>query len=283
MAAVLHAAGPFSATSRPMAAVCLATATHYCDITGEIDVFEALAARDAEARASGIMLLPGAGFDVVPSDNLAAHVAARLPDAMRLRLSIGGLASVSRGTAKTMLEGVARGVRARVGTRIVTMPETPRETTDFGAGPRRTIGVSWGDVSTAWHSTGIADIAVFFEATRDMERAAAMPGFAKSILGTTLVRRLIGRQIDRRMPPGPSPERRATGRAVVVAEAWNAGGSHVVSRLETPDAYALTALTAVEIAHRAATGRALPGYQTPSTAYGPDFVLAFQGVSRRDL
>ncbi len=283
VASVLHAAGPFSATALPMVEACLAAGVHYCDITGEIDVFEALARRDAEARAAGIMLLPGAGFDVVPSDCLAAHVAARLPDATRLRLSIGGLASVSRGTAKTMLEGVAHGTRVRVGSRIVTRWRTPRSTADFGAGPRRTVGVSWGDVSTAWRSTRIPDIEVFFEATPEMERATKLPGLAKTLLGTGVVQRFLKGQIDRRMPPGPSPAQRAAGRAVVVAEAWNAAGTHVASRLETPDAYALTASTAVEIARRAATGEAVSGTQTPATAYGADFVMGFEGVGRRDL
>jgi short subunit dehydrogenase-like uncharacterized protein len=78
---VLCVAGPFSATSRPMADACLRNRVHYLDITGEIDVFEALAARDAEATARGVMLLPGVGFDVVPSDCLAAHLKRRLPDA----------------------------------------------------------------------------------------------------------------------------------------------------------------------------------------------------------
>jgi saccharopine dehydrogenase (NAD+, L-lysine-forming) len=59
MSLVLHCAGPFSRTSKPMADACLRTRTHYLDVTGEVDVFEALAARDAEARASGVMLLPG--------------------------------------------------------------------------------------------------------------------------------------------------------------------------------------------------------------------------------
>jgi short subunit dehydrogenase-like uncharacterized protein len=79
---VLCVAGPFSATSRPMADACLRNCVHYLDITGEIDVFEALAARDAEATARGVMLLPGVGFDVVPSDCLAAHLKHRLPDAL---------------------------------------------------------------------------------------------------------------------------------------------------------------------------------------------------------
>ena len=75
----LHCAGPFSRTWRPMYDACLGTGTHYLDITGEIDVFEALAARDRAARDAGIMLLPGVGFDVVPSDCLIADLAARHP------------------------------------------------------------------------------------------------------------------------------------------------------------------------------------------------------------
>ena len=109
--AVLHAAGPFSATAGPMAAACIEAGVHYCDITGEIDVFEALAAWSARAQNAEVMLLPGAGFDVVHSDCLAAHVAALQPGAVRLRLSIGGLSKASRGTMKTMLEGIGTGVR----------------------------------------------------------------------------------------------------------------------------------------------------------------------------
>src|ERR1700730_6262083 len=88
--AVLHIAGLFSSTSKPMADACLRTGTHYLDITGEIDVFEALAARDAEARQAGIMLLPGVGFDVVPSDCLAVHLKEKLPDADDLKIYIAG-------------------------------------------------------------------------------------------------------------------------------------------------------------------------------------------------
>src|SRR5262245_53100629 len=83
---VLHCAGPFAHTSKPMADACLRTGVHYLDITGEVSVFEALAARSAEARAAGVMLLPGAGFDVVPSDCLAAHLQRRPPSATRLAL-----------------------------------------------------------------------------------------------------------------------------------------------------------------------------------------------------
>ena len=74
--AVAHCAGPFSATSAPMVDGCLRTGTHYLDVTGEVDVFESVFARHDEARRAGVVLLPGSGFDVVPTDCLAALVAA---------------------------------------------------------------------------------------------------------------------------------------------------------------------------------------------------------------
>src|SRR5262245_25206431 len=46
---VLHCAGPFSRTFQPMADACLRMKVNYRDITGEIAVFEGLAARSDEA------------------------------------------------------------------------------------------------------------------------------------------------------------------------------------------------------------------------------------------
>ena len=181
--AVLHIAGPFSATSKPMADACLRTGTHYLDITGEIDVFEALAARDAEATKAGFMLLPGVGFDVVPSDCLALHLKQRMPDAIDLKISIGGLNALFHGTAKSMVEGVALGLRVRRDGRIITPPR-PKETLyDFGEGPRPTIVIPWGDVSTAYYSTGIPNIEVRMAATPPMRVAARLPALARKIVG----------------------------------------------------------------------------------------------------
>jgi saccharopine dehydrogenase (NAD+, L-lysine-forming) len=85
--AVLHCAGPFAHTSRPMVDGCLRNGVTYLDITGEVTVFEACAARDAEARLAGIMLMPGVGFDVVPSDCLAACQGSRnVPQAWSLKI-----------------------------------------------------------------------------------------------------------------------------------------------------------------------------------------------------
>ena len=286
VAAVLHVAGPFSATSRPMADACVEAGVHYVDVTGEIDVFEALAARDGEAKARGIALLPGAGFDVVPSDCLAAHVVRRLPGATRLKLSIGGfggLSSASRGTAKTMLEAAGVGTRARRDGRIVELDHAPHGLADFGRGPRPTVGVSWGDVSTAFRSTAVPDIDVAFEATPAMRRAAAAPKLVRRLMGAALVQAALARLIERAMPPGPDEAQRQAGRSVIVAEAFDDAGGHAASRLSAPEAYSLTAMTAVEIARRAAAGEIPPGSHTPAGAFGPDFILSFEHIDRIDF
>src|SRR5262245_22944438 len=94
---------------------CLRTDTHYLDLTSKIPVYEALAACDVEAKAKGVMLLPGVGFDVVPTDCLAVHLQQRLPSATRLTLafSVQGRAGLPPGTQRTLIEMVAYGNRVR--------------------------------------------------------------------------------------------------------------------------------------------------------------------------
>lgn len=282
VAVVLCAAGPFSATSRPMADACIRSRVHYLDITGEIDVFEALAARDAEAKAAGVMLLPGVGFDVAPSDCLAAHLKRRLPDAIDLKIYIGGNADFSRGTAKTAIQGIAAGTRVRRGGRLVALERAGAGSCDFGQGPKPTIQISWGDVSTAFHSTGIPNIEVQFEAIPAVKALARLPGFVKSFLGLAFMQSFLKARVDRQ-PEGPSDEARRSAQALLVGVARNERGESARSRLTTPEGYTLTSMTAVDVARRVASGEFKIGFQTPSLAYGADYILGFNGVKREEL
>ena len=282
VAVVLSAAGPFSATARPMADACMRGRVHYLDITGEIDVFEALAARDAEAKAAGVTLLPGVGFDVAPSDCLAAHLKRRLPDATDLKIYIGGAAGLSRGTMKTAIEGIAAGARARRGGRLVALDRAGSGFCDFGEGPKPTVQISWGDVSTAFHSTGIPNIEVQFEAIPAVKALARLPALVKSFLGLPFMQNFLKTRVDRQ-PEGPSDAARRLARVVLVGVARNEKGESVRSRLTTPDGYTLTAMTSVDFAKRVASGQCKTGFQTPSLAYGADVILGFEGVEREDL
>lgn len=282
-AVVLHCAGPFSRTSRPMAEACLRTGVHYLDITGEIAVFEALARRDADARAAGVMLLPGVGFDVVPTDCLAAHLKRRLPSATRLELAFRSLGRVSRGTATTALEGMPMGGAVRRGGKIVpaTAGHATREV-DFGRGPVTVSSIPWGDVSTGFHSTGIPNITVYAAFPATVRRAMGLAGLAAPLLRLGPVQALLQGAL-RRQPPGPSAAERARGISLVWGEAVDDAGRRAVSRMRTPEAYSLTALTAVQCAEHVLAGRARPGFQTPSLAFGADLILELPGVTREDL
>jgi len=281
--AVLHAAGPFSRTSGPMADACLATGVHYLDITGEIGVFEALAARNDEARAAGVMLLPGVGFDVVPSDCLAAHLKRRLPDAVRLTLAFQSTAGLSRGTATTMVENAGRGGAIRRGGAITPVPAAWKTIQlDLGKGPVEVTTIPWGDVATAWYSTGIPNIEVYTRTTVAMRFALKASRHLGRLLASGPVQRLLKGRIRSRAP-GPDESARARGSSRIRGEVVNAVGQRACARLTGPEGYTMTARTAVSALERVLADGATPGFRTPSLAFGPDFILSIDGVTREDL
>lgn len=279
---VLSCAGPFAHTAKPLVDACLRAGAHYLDITGELSVFQALWARDAEARAAGVMLLPGAGFDVVPSDCLAAHLAARLPSATQLRLAFQA-GRMSRGTALTAIEGAGQGGAVRRDGALVSVPLAHLTLkVDFGDGPVAAVAIPWGDVFTAHVTTGIPDIEVYLATswlTRTTLRAARVLG---PLLATAPVRRFLAGRV-RAGSAGPSESQRLAGRSRLWGEARDAAGRVVVSRLQTPEPYELTAILALNLAERVLAGHAPVGYQTPARAFGKDYVLGFPGVSREDV
>ena len=282
--AVLHCAGPFVHTFRPMAEACLRTKRHYVDISGEIVGFEALATMDAQAKTAGIMLLPGAGFDVVPSDCLAAHLKQRLPSARQLRIFVRGVgAGVSRGTAKSAVENMHRqGMIRRDGELVQVPPAWNVRERDFGRGYTRVVSVGWGDVSTAYYSTGIPNIEAYFafpESVIRLMRAMRVVGpLFYNRLAKSLLKSLINTFVT-----GPVEARRKKASAIVVGEVLGPKGERAASRLITPEGYTCTALTTVEIMKRLLQNDLKTGFQTPSLAYGPNFIMQFEGVRREDL
>ena len=277
---VVNSAGPFTDTYAPLLDACIRTGTHYVDITGEIDVFEGVAARHADLRAAGIAALPGAGFDVVPSDCLAAHVADRVPGARELTLFIAARGAPSQGTTKTSLQSIAEPSRVRRNGVIRQLDGDPRRTFETDERSVDGLVLSWGDVATAHHSTGIPDITVMFPSDPRLARLVAAPEPVRNVLASSPARWVMSRLVER-APSGPSAERRARSSSTVIAEATN--GTTARAKLTTPNGYELTARTAVEIGRRVAAGQVAPGFSTPSQAFGPDFILEFDGCERVDL
>lgn len=285
VAAVLLAAGPFSVTNAPMLEACIAAGVHYLDITGEIAVFEHCFAQHARAAAAGTVVLPGVGFDVVPSDCLAATLAAELPGAHSLELaftSSGGRGShISRGTAKTMIEGFGEGGAIRQNGRIQRVPPGWRgRRVPFRHGERDVASIPWGDVATAYHSTGIPNVIVYTGLSRWQRRTLQLSPILAPVVRAAPVRQFIVRQIERRVS-GPDEEARRTVNAQLWGRVVHADGRSIEGTLVTPEAYRLTAMTAFESARRVAAGSIQPGYSTPSLAFGPQYITEFDGCDMR--
>jgi len=281
---VLHCAGPYIHTSEPMAAACLRAGAHYLDLTGEISVYEALAARDADARARGIMLLPGAGFDVVPTDCLALHLKQRLPAATRLTLAFQaqGPAGLPPGTQRTVIDfAILYGTRVRRNGRLEMVERAPKtRQVDFGQGPVETTCLSWGDIFTAYYSTGIPNIedyAVLLPAAR--QQIALLEGL-RPLLKLAVIRNLLKRAVA----AGPTADQRARTVTHVWGQVEDDQGQRAAARLHGPEAGLVwTVQTALAAVGKALAGNAPAGFQTPALAYGADFVLETEGVTREDL
>ncbi|MDP9121079.1 MAG: saccharopine dehydrogenase, partial [Acidobacteriota bacterium] len=248
--------------------------------------FETVLAQGPAARGREVVLMPGVGFDVVPSDCLAARLADVLPDATELTLAFGSEGGgVSRGTMKTMLESLPLAGAVRRGGKIVPVPVAyDRREIDFGGklGRRWAMTIPWGDVATAYHTTGIPDIRVYIATPpRAIQRARHLRPLLP-LAGLTPVKRLLQRAVGLR-EKGPSEELRASGRVHLWGEVKNAAGQWATATLETPEAYRLTAVAAVTSVEWILAGKVPPGSWTPGRAFGPHFVAELPGVVEGEL
>lgn len=258
---LLNVAGPFAYTAEPLMHACIKAGVHYLDITAEINTYRMAERLGAEAAVNHVMLLPGVGWDVVPTDSLAVHVAKRAvtPVALGIALQVPG--SMSRGSAMSVSEIIGAGVLARVDGELVATPDAAPRHFDFGQGPVLCAPLSFGDLVTGWHSTGIPNIAMFVHITGD--------AFPEGDLA--------------QLPEGPTPEQRAAHRARAVVEVTGTEGTIVRSMIETVNGYSFTPLAAVEAARRVLNGERQPGFATPTKVFGDGFAESIAGTVITDF
>lgn len=258
--AVLNCAGPFASTARPLMEACIACGVHYLDLTAEYKVYALAEAWSERAAAAGVMLLPGVGWDVVPSDCLAMYLAAKVDQPQSLRIALQVANSMSRGSTTSVGEILGVGLLVRAEGTIVAKPDAAPARFDFGAGLLDSVPLSFGDLVTAWKSTGIPNIAMFVNIKENVmpEGVAAMP-------------------------EGPSLEERAANRACAVAEVTGIDGAVVRARIDTINGYSYTPLAAVEALRLLATGQFKPGFQTPATVFGAGFAVSIADTRIVDM
>lgn len=286
MSVVLHCAGPFSQTALSMQLACLRTGTHYLDITGEIAVFEKGAALHAEAVKQNIMIMSGVGFDVVPTDCMALYLKQQLPGASHLQLAFltaGG--GVSHGTAATALENLGAGGLVRENGKLKEVPMA-HKTVQVPFTDKKQVtcmAIPWGDLSTAFYTTGIPNIETFMAASPGTIRLAKLSNYINWLIGSNWFKRLIKKRIDRSVT-GPGEAKRKTARVYIWGKAWNNdSGETVQARLTGPEGYSLTTLAALAITRKVIDGAWQPGFQTPAGLYGPNLILELEGTDRYDI
>jgi short subunit dehydrogenase-like uncharacterized protein len=274
---VLHAAGPFVHTAEPMIKACLEAGVHYTDITGEIAVFERAAAWDAAAKAAGILLMPGIGFDVVPTDCMAVFLKNILPNATHLELAFAGLGGgISHGTALTMVEGMGQSGAVRENGRIVPKPlGHASRMVPFSEKPKRCYSIPWGDVSTAFYSTGIPNIVVYTAAPALIRYQHYFNG----LLGSDFIKNWARKLINSRAV-GPSDEARAGSSMQVWGRVANAAGQTVEATWVGPEGYTFTAHSALLVTQRVLNGHVQAGFHTPAGLFGPDLAMEVAGTKR---
>ncbi|MBE9007925.1 saccharopine dehydrogenase NADP-binding domain-containing protein [Fortiea sp. LEGE XX443] len=278
---VLNCAGPFAKTAKSLVDVCLQTHTHYLDIAGEVPEFQALEARDMEAKNAGIMLLPGVGFGIVPTDCIAAYLKSQLPTANTLKLIYETEGGVSQGTANTVLPSLHEmGVVRKANKLIPSRPAEKKHKVNFGAGIVTAVTNPWrADLVTAFHSTNIPNIetyTVFPSPVSFLMSSSQYLGwlFSSSPFQNTLA------NLIKKLPPGPSAEERTKGKVGVIGIVKDESNRQITAKLIGPEAYDFTALSAVAVIKRILKGEVKPGFQTPATVYGADLVLEIPGIQR---
>lgn len=274
---VMHCAGPFSATSAPMVEACLAVGAHYLDITGEVSVFEHVHMLTSRAREANVVLCPGVGFDVIPTDCVAAKLKQLLPDAVHLSLGFQSSTGPSPGTSKTLVEGLSKGSLERRDGRLVSVPlGSKHRDIDFGRGPRSAMAIPWGDVSTAYYTTGIANIDTWIPLPKSAIYGAKMMNLGKSVFALAFVQSFLKRQIDQRVK-GPDLATRAAQPTYVWGEARNAAGVTRTVRIRTNNVYSLTVDGALAVATWLLNNHPQGGSYTPAMLMGPELVESLPG------
>jgi short subunit dehydrogenase-like uncharacterized protein len=269
---VLHCAGPFSQTASPMLESCLRNKAHYLDITGEIPVFEYAHAQQGRARLAHVVLCPGVGFDIIPTDCVARALKDALPDATHLVLGFDQPTVLSPGTAKTSVEFAVKGGRVRKDGAIVAVPLAhSARRIDFGNGRKSAMAIPWGDVSTAYYSTGIPNIEVYVPASRLVILGARLANFLAPLLRLKSVIETLQRWIGKRIQ-GPDSAARERMPSYVWGEVGNHKGEKRTARIRTANGYSLTITGSLEVVQYLLQNEVPGGAYTPSMLMGAGLV-----------
>jgi short subunit dehydrogenase-like uncharacterized protein len=258
---LLNCAGPFIRTAGVLMKASIRNGVHYLDVAAELDGYRLAETLDAEARAAGVMLLPGSGGSVAMLGCLAGHAVKRTKNPSGIRVAMHVSGGLSRGSAVSAMGSVTTETLARADGKLVVRPSGAIRKLDFGSGAVDCFQVTLPDLITIWRSTNVPDIETFVHVTGD--------GFPQGDLST--------------LPDGPSKQERLANRYQAVVEVTDSDGEILRSVLDTVNGYTFTATAAAEAGRRVLAGESRPGFQTPAMLFGNDFARSIADTTIIDL
>ena len=278
---VFHAAGPYKYTSRPMLKACLKGKINYLDITGEIPVLEQNFKYDTQARENDFVIISGTGFDVVPTDCLAKYVTDKVSNPTSLEIGINSISNLSPGTLKTMLEYSDRGQLVRRNGKLFPLDKEHERKLQFKDKKLSVRPVTWGDLSTAYRTTGIPNITVYFPIPTKFPNVFKLSGVSPKELGSNeKARKKVQKWIEEHVQ-GPDEFTRQNNKSYIWASVSNYDGMSEQAWLETMESYRFTAISAVLSIEKVFELQP-KGALTPALAFGADFILEFPDTIRYD-
>jgi short subunit dehydrogenase-like uncharacterized protein len=277
--AVLHCAGPFSATAEPMLRACIASKTHYLDITGEIEIFELAKSLGNDAAAAGCVLMPGVGFDVVATDCLAAKLNTLIENPTHLEMAFCGDGGASPGTAKTFVEMLPDGGRVRANGQITKVPAAAvRRSVAFSDRTEWCMSIPWGDISTAYSTTSIPNITVLTAVPRAAAFITRLTSPLMAIMKPQGVQNKLKQLVEKHVH-GPDQPTRESGCMRLWGKVTNVNGESAEQWLDLLDGYDFTVHASLAVMEHLLEQTPPAGYHTPAGAYGYQLIESIQGSS----
>jgi short subunit dehydrogenase-like uncharacterized protein len=249
MSVIVNCAGPFMRTADALMRASIRNGVHYLDTAAELDSYRLAEVLDDDAKAAGVMLLPGSGGSVAMLGSLAGHAVRRATNPRKIRIALHIAGGMSRGSVASATENLAAETFQRVDGRLVSKAAGDIQQFDFGKGAVDCFPVTLPDLITIWRATGVPDIETFVHVAGD--------SFPKGDLAA--------------LPDGPSKQERLANRYQAVVEVTDSEGHMTRSLLDAVNGYTFTAMAVAEAGRRVLAGEARPGFQTPAGLFGNGF------------
>jgi len=278
---VFHAAGPFKYTSSPMLKACIKSKTNYLDITGEIPILEQNFKYDAQAKTNDLVIISGVGFDVISTDCLVKYVSDKVANPTSLEIGINSLSDLSPGTLKTMLEYNTTSQLVRREGNLIPLEKEYTRKIQFLDEELPVRPVTWGDLSTAYRTTGIPNITVYFPIPTKFPKIFKLLGVSPAEMSSDeKAKKKVQNWIEEYIQ-GPDDSMRQTNRSSIWVSASDDNGNSQQAWLETMESYRFTAVAGVHSVEKVFELQP-KGALTPALAFGTDFVLEIPETMRYD-